>query len=29
LQVVADMDSPREYSQVEDYYVQAMAGGRS
>ena len=29
LQVVADMDLPREYSQTEEYYVTPMAGGRS
>ena len=29
LQVVADMGTPREYSQTMTYYVEAMAGGRS
>ena len=29
LQVVADMNTPREYSEKEEYYVEAMAGGRS
>jgi len=29
LQVVADMGTPREYSEVISYFVEAMAGGRS